>query len=81
MSDFLVGTVEYFTNDFQACIMNNLTIENPSVIKAHYSKLKDEVIRRSDSPADQEKLLQNLDKAYQRLKINLFGAEDEEHGS
>ncbi|GEB34455.1 MULTISPECIES: hypothetical protein [Brevibacillus] len=81
MSDFLFGTVEYFTNDFQACIMNNLTIENPSAIKAHYAKLKAEVIRRAENQADQEKLLHNLDKAYQRLKVNLIGAEDEENGS
>jgi len=81
MSDFLYGSVGYFTYDSQTCVMNNLTIENPEFVEAHYAKLKEEIKDRLASPAEKEQAFQNLEKAYMIIKVKLCGAEDEEHGS
>jgi hypothetical protein len=75
------GSVDYFTNHFRTCVMNNLTLENPCTLFTNYSYLIEEVMQRGENPEKKDLYLKNVEKAYKIINEEIFGLEEESDGN
>jgi hypothetical protein len=69
----LYGTVEYFTDYFKMCIMNNFSGEKPLMLPSNYQRLTEEIIMRIEKREEKEVCLSNLERAYNKINDELFG--------
>jgi hypothetical protein len=69
----LYGTVEYFTDYFKMCIMNNFSGEKPLMLPSNYQRLTEEIIMRIEKREEKEVCLSNLERAYNEINDELFG--------
>jgi hypothetical protein len=69
----LYGTVEYFTDYFKTCIMNNFSGEKPLMLPSNYQRLTEEIIMRIEKREEKEVCLSNLERAYNKINDELFG--------
>lgn len=75
----MFGSVDYFTNSLKAGIMNNFGLSSSCSIQDQYTQLKTEIMKTAERQFEQqEAYLQNLEKAYLNVKIEIFGLEDRE---
>ncbi|MQR88122.1 hypothetical protein GFV16_19785 [Bacillus megaterium] len=77
----MFGSVEYFTNQFRTCVMNNLIIENPRTLFTHYSYLIEEIIQRGENAEKEFFYLENIEKAYRFINEEIFGMEEKTDGN
>ena len=69
----MFGSVDYFTNYFKTCIMNNLIEKNPLMLPAYHQKLMKEIVMQGGISEEKEVYLSNLEKAYNNINGELFG--------
>lgn len=69
----MFGTVEYFTDFFKACIMNNFSGEKARTLPAYYEQQLDEITIGMEMSEEKEIYLTNLEKAYKKVDEELFG--------
>ncbi|WP_394556003.1 hypothetical protein C1N61_33120 (plasmid) [Priestia aryabhattai] len=77
----MFGSVEYFTNQFRTCVMNNLIIENPRTLFTHYSYLIEAIIQRGENAEKEFFYLENIEKAYRFINEEIFGMEEKTDGN
>ncbi|MBD8005105.1 hypothetical protein [Bacillus norwichensis] len=72
----MFGSVDYFTNSLKAGIMNNFGLSSSCSIQDQYTQLKTKIMKTAERQFEREAYLQNLEKAYLNVKIEIFGLED-----
>jgi len=77
----LFGSEKYFTNSFKTCIMNNFGLGEPCSLNEKWTLLKDEIAEKALDQLEKEFYLQNLERAYFKVKRELVGWEEERDGS
>ncbi|MGM0852775.1 MAG: hypothetical protein ACQEWI_09230 [Bacillota bacterium] len=69
----MFGTVEYFTDYFKTCIMNNFSGEKTLMLSSNYQRLTKEIMMRIEKREEKEVCLSNLERAYNKMSEELFG--------
>lgn len=69
----MYGTVEYFTDYFKTCIMNNFSGEKSLMLPSNYQRLTEEIMMRIEKSEEKEVCLSNLERAYNKINDELFG--------
>ncbi|MFS0780415.1 hypothetical protein [Bacillus sp. 1P06AnD] len=69
----MFGTVQYFTDCFKTCIMNNFIIERPFTLHSYYEHQLNEIMGRSEINNEKDIFSSNLEKAYKNIREELFG--------
>ncbi|MFJ7365907.1 hypothetical protein ACIQWQ_17585 [Peribacillus frigoritolerans] len=69
----MFGSVDYFTNYFKTCIMNNLIEKKPLTLPTYHQKLMKEIVMQGGISEEKEVYLSNLEKAYNKINEELFG--------
>ncbi|UOQ93152.1 hypothetical protein MUO14_22655 [Halobacillus shinanisalinarum] len=70
----MFGSVEYYCQLFKAGIMNNFIADHSCSLRTKYSQLRADVMKREYKYEKKEVHLQNLEKAYEKIYAEIFGA-------